>query len=253
MSEPWPTLIAFSVSVTLLYILQRWITRHVQGIGMLLFDRQNAGMALLWLVMLPGTVIHEFSHWVMAKLLGLKTGRFRIWPEFKGKEVILGSVEIQKSNVLADSLVGLAPFLGGTLALLAIGYLAFDVDAMVLAWQHGAWGRLLSLAGEMLQVPDAWLWLYLMVAVSNAMMPSPSDRTSWQPLLIYLGLVTALLLLLGGMPDLPGNWIATIVAGVQSLIYAFALTLIVDVLFAVALGVTELILGMLRGRRVVYK
>jgi hypothetical protein len=253
MSELWPTLVAFTVSVTLLFILQRWITRHVQGIGMLLFESQNAGMALLWLVVLPGTVIHEFSHWAMAKLLGLRTGRLRIWPEFKGKEVVLGSVEVQKSNVLTDSLVGLAPFLGGTLALLAIGYLAFDVEAMVLAWQHAAWGRLLSLAGEMLQVPDAWLWLYLMVAISNAMMPSPSDRTSWQPLLIYLGLVATVLLLLGGTPSLPGELVVVIVTGVQSLIYAFALTLVVDLIFAIGVGVTELILGVLRGRRVVYK
>lgn len=253
MSEPWPTLLAFSLSVVVLYLVQRWITRHVQGIGMLLFDRPAAGMALLWLVVLPGTVLHEFSHWVMAKLLGLKTGRFRIWPEFKGKEVVLGSVEIQKSNVLADSLVGLAPFLGGTLVLLAIGYLAFDVHAMALAWQDGAWGRLLGLVRAMLEVPDAWLWLYLLFAVSNAMMPSPTDRTSWRPLLIYLGLVTAVLLLVGGLPALPDAWIAAITAGVQSLVYALALTVVIDLIVALLMGVIELSLGALRGRRIVYK
>lgn len=253
MPEPWPTLIAFAASVTLLFALQRWITKHVQGIGMLLWGRQNAGMALLWLLLLPGTLIHELSHWAMAKLLGLKTGRLRIWPEFKGQEVILGSVEIQKTNIVADSLVGLAPFLGGTALLLAIGYLAFDVDLMVLAWKNGDWNRLFGLVGEMLQVPDAWLWLYLMVAVSNAMMPSPTDRASWQPMLIYLGLVAAVLLLLGGLPSLPAAWIDPIVAGVQTLIYAFALTLVVDVVFAIAVGVAELVLGALRGQRVVYK
>ncbi len=253
MSEPWPTLFTFSIAVILLYLLQRWITRHVQGVGMLLFDRPAAGMALLWLVVLPGTVLHEFSHWAMARLLGLKTGRFRIWPQFKGKEVVLGSVEVQKSNVVADSLVGLAPFLGGTLALLAISHLAFDVEALALAWQYGAWDRLLSLARAMGQVPDAWLWLYLMFAISNAMMPSPSDRASWQPLLIYLGLVTAVLLFVGGLPTLPSAWITALTAAVQSLIYALVLTIAIDLICALALGVIELILGALRGRRVVYK
>jgi hypothetical protein len=253
MSDPWTTLLVFVASVVLLYLLQRWISRHVQGIGMLAFGSPNAGMGLLWFLLLPGTLVHEFSHWVMAKLLGLKTGRFRIAPEFKGKEVILGSVEIQKTNAFADSLVGLAPFLGGTLVLLAIGYLAFDMEAMVGAWESREWQRVLGLAGDMLQVPDSWLWLYLVVAVSNAMMPSPSDRKSWRLVLMYLGLVVGALLVLGWLPVLPSAWIEFIITGMRSLTYAFAMTLVIDLGFALAVALAELILVAVSRRRVVYK
>lgn len=253
MSSLWPTLLTFIAAVLLLYAVQRWITKHLQGIGLLLFSHRNAGMALLWLVLLPGTIVHEGSHWIMAKLLGLKTGRFRIWPQFKSREVVLGSVQIQKSSAIADSLVGLAPFLGGSMALLAIGYLVFDATALAEAWQTGQWPRLLDLLVQMVQVPDSWLWLYLMVAISNAMMPSPSDRTSWQPVLIYLAVVTGLLLLLGWTPALPAAWVTPLVAGIRTLVYAFALTLLVDLVFAVVIGGVEFTLGALRGRRVEYK
>ena len=124
MPDFWISLLAFVLCVVLLYWLQRWITQHVQGIGLLLFNSSNAGMALLWFVLFPGIILHEASHWIMAKLLGVKTGRFRVWPQPKGKEIVLGSVEVQRGGVLRDSLVGLAPFLAGTLALLAIGTLS---------------------------------------------------------------------------------------------------------------------------------
>jgi hypothetical protein len=189
----------------------------------------------------------------MAKLLGLRTGRFRIAPDFKGKEVILGSVEIQKTNAFADSLVGLAPFIGGTLVLLAIGYLAFDMDALIGAWEGREWRRILSLAVDMLQVPDSWLWLYLVVAVSNAMMPSPSDRKSWRLVLMYVVLMVGVLLVLGWLPALPSSWINIVVTGVRSLTYAFAMTLVIDLGFAVVVAVSELILMAVSRRRVVYK
>ncbi len=112
MPDFWISLLAFVLCVVLLYWLQHWITQHMQGIGLLLFNSSNAGMALLWFVLFPGIILHEASHWIMARLLGLKTGRFRVWPQPKGKEIVLGSVEVQRGGVLRDSLVGLAPFLG---------------------------------------------------------------------------------------------------------------------------------------------
>lgn len=240
----------FAVVVAALYLVQRWSNRYVQAVGLLLFGRRNAGLALLWLVLLPGTLLHELSHWAMAKLLGLRTGRFRIWPEFKRDGVVLGSVEVQRSHALADSLVGLAPFIGGTLALLAIGYLVFDVAAMAEAWNLGAWRHLWWLLRQAPLVPDAWLWLYLTVAISNAMMPSPTDRASWRPVLLYTGLVAAVALALGVVPPLPSSWTEGMAGGLQMLTAAFAFTLAVDLVFAAGLAAAVWLLSLLRGQRV---
>jgi hypothetical protein len=210
-------------------------------------------MAVLWLLLLPGIIVHELSHWLMARAVGLKTGKLRLWPQLKGKEIVLGSVEVQKSNVLLDSLVGLAPFLGGTLVLLLIGYLAFDAGSLGMAWESGAWDQFFEGLLGLLTVPDSWLWLFLLVAVSNAMMPSPTDSTSFGPILLYLAIVSGVFILVGGIPTLSDGAVRMIAAGFRTLVYAFGLTLLVDLLFALAVGLVEFGLGLIRGTSVEYR
>jgi hypothetical protein len=248
-----PTLLAFALLVVVLYWLQRWISQHVQGIGILLFNSSNAGMALLWFVLLPGVLLHEISHWLMAKLLGVPTGRLRLTPSVQGKQVVLGSVEVKRTDALRDSLVGLAPFLAGTLALLVIGYGVFDAAGLGLAWERGDWRGLLAQFAGAFRVDDAWLWLYLLVAVSNAMMPSPSDRESWRLVLIYLAIVATVMLLFGGLPTLPAGLVDALTSGLRTLTYAFGLALLIDLIFAAGLALVELLLSALRGGKVVYK
>ncbi len=248
-----PTLLTFALLVMLLYWLQRWISQHVQGIGVLLFNSSNAGMALLWFVLLPGVLLHEASHWLMAKLLAVPTGRLRLSPTVQGKQVVLGSVEVKRTDPVRDSLVGLAPFLAGTLALLAIGYWVFDAASLGLAWQRGAWGQISELLLGAFKVKDATLWLYLIFAVSNAMMPSPSDRESWRLVLVYLAVVAIVMLFFGWLPSLPASLVDALTRGLRTLTYAFALALLIDLVFAAALALLELLLSALRRSKVVYK
>ena len=253
MPDPWLTLFLFALSLSLLYLLQHWISQHMQGVGMLLFGSEDAGMTLLWFVLLPGILLHELSHWAMARLLGLKTGRFRVWPQMKGRQIILGSVDVQRTNPVADSLVGLAPFLAGTAALVLIGYQVFDANGLAQAWEQGNWRAGLQVLLGSLAVADSWLWLYLMIAISNAMMPSPSDRASWRLVLLYLALVAGALLLLGWWPSLPPQLVDAIAASLRALTYAFMLTLAIDMVFALGLALVELVLGFWRGAKIVYK
>lgn len=253
MSLLWPPLLAFVLLVTLLYWLQRWISRHVQGIGMLISGSANAGMALYWFFVFPGVVLHELSHWLAARLLGVGTGQLRVSPTRQGEYITLGSVEVQRTDPLRDSVVGLAPFLAGTAALLAIGYGVFDVQALRTAWELNTWQPVKQVLLGALQVDDAWLWLYLVAAVSNAMMPSPSDRTSWRTLLIYMALVMGVLLLAGGLPSLSTRTAQTLAGSISLLVYALALTLIINLLFAAVLAAVEAVLALLRGRRVRYR
>ena len=253
MSLLWPPILVFALLVTLLYWLQRWISRHMQGIGVLVSGSANAGMALYWFFVFPGVVLHELSHWLAARLLGVGTGQVRVSPIRQGQHITLGSVEVQRTDPLRDSLVGLAPFLSGTLVLLAIGYGVFDVQALRTAWELNTWQPVKQVLLGALQVNDAWLWLYLVAAVSNAMMPSPSDRTSWRALLIYMALVVGILLLAGGLPSLSTRTAQTLAGGISVLVYALALALIINVLFAAALAAVEAILTLLRGRSVRYR
>jgi hypothetical protein len=77
--------------------------------------------------------------------------------------------------------------------------------------------------------------LYLIFAVSNAMLPSQSDMAAVRPVLIFLGIVAAVVLVVRGVPTIPPGLLQAVNAIASYLAVAFALTLAVDFLFAVVI------------------
>ena len=84
-------------------------------------------------------------------------------------------------------------------------------------------------------MPDFWLWLYLIFAVSNAMLPSQSDMAAVRPVLIFLGIVAAVVLVARGVPAIPPDVLQMVNAIASYLAVAFALTLAVDLLFVIVI------------------
>jgi hypothetical protein len=146
-------------------------------------------------------------------------------------------------------MVGLAPFLGGTIALLAIGYWVFDVATLEQAWRAGGWLGALRASDGIWRVPDFWLWAYLIFAISNAMTPSPADRQPWLIAGIYIGVAVGVAYLLGALSWLPVGMGDNVASGLQVLTLAFTFTLVVDLLAAVALFVAEIIIVQAQARR----
>lgn len=62
---------------------------------------------------LPATLIHELSHFLMAKILFVAVARFNLFPRMVGSMFQLGSVSIAKTDLIRESLIGLAPFFTG--------------------------------------------------------------------------------------------------------------------------------------------
>ena len=99
------------------------------------------------------------------------------------------------------------------------------------------------------QVPDFWLWAYLIFVVSNAMMPSPSDRQPWLLAGIYLAVALGGVYLLAGLPAMPAA-VARWAAGVlQVLTLSFLFTLVLDLVVAAALWIAEALILALQSRR----
>lgn len=76
-------------------------------------------------IFLPGTVVHEFAHAIMAKFLFVYVGKMQLMPQLHGDTLRLGSVEVGKSDIIRNFLIGIAPFVVGTSLLLAILFFAF--------------------------------------------------------------------------------------------------------------------------------
>jgi hypothetical protein len=252
MITPWIPLIALAATLLPLVWVKRLITRMLHELSMRWVGDADVALTLYFVVVLPGVVVHELSHWLMAKLLGIRVSRPAIGPVRRGrsKRVTLGSVRIGKADWLRASLIGLAPLLGGTAIILLIGLLVLDVGNLAeIAMAQGLEGIAATLEQAM-QVPDFWLWLYLVFSVSNSMQLSEADMSSVRPVLLFLGFSAAILLIVGGVPNIPEE----VVRGVNSiagyLATAFGLSLAIDGLVVLVLWVLLTVMRRLQPDRV---
>lgn len=88
-------------------------------------------MAILFL---PGTFIHEVSHFLAAIALFVPAGKLELIPEIKGEQVKLGSVRIEKTDLVRRFLIGVAPFVFGTILIITTIYLILERQLFSAWW-----------------------------------------------------------------------------------------------------------------------
>lgn len=243
-------------SLFIVLILQRWIHRHLQGVGLLLTGSIFSTDLIYALILFPGVLLHELSHWLTANLLGIRTGKLSLIPRrLPDGSLQLGYVEYYKNASLGpirESLVGGAPLIFGTSAVLLIGLHIFGVSNLATVVQTGHVDGLSTVIGTLFATADFWFWLYLIFAISNAMMPSRSDRRAW-PAFFALILLVALALYLLGMADV----VLAGLAGPAALVFgylglAFSMTIAVNLLAVVFIFALEELISRLKGMHVEY-
>ncbi len=234
-----PQFLAFAATLTLMLLLSRWINRQVQIIGLRVSGDMNVAIMIYYLLMFPGIVLHELSHYLMARLLQMQVGSFALGPKKRRNAIELGSVTVASGGSLRDSLVGLAPFLTGTAVLLLVSYYVFDVAAMGEAWRTAGWAGVLAKMNGLWRVPDFWVWAYVIFVVSNSMTPSESDRQPWVTAGIYLGIALLVVWLFGGFAVLADAFSDQVAGALQVLTLGFTFTLVLDAVVAVLLWLLE--------------
>lgn len=248
MVDAWSSFLWFVALLVPLIWLKREINGRLLHSGWLLFHHEQAAMLLYFLVMLPGVLIHEVSHLIVATLLGVRAGGLSLRPKVQRDGLQLGSVQVARTDAVRESLIGLAPLIGGSLVVLLIAGLVFEIP---LEGQGAVVNRLTYVVNNveaLLRRPNAVLWLYLIFAISNAMLPSPSDRQPWQTLVIFVGIVAAAVFFLnGGPPRIPDDFVASLTRAIDLLALAFAFTLLVDLVFLTGIYIVEQGLVALRG------
>jgi hypothetical protein len=237
--EVWAPAIAFVTTLLLVLAVKQWITRSLQELSMRWMGDLDLALILYFVILLPGVVVHELSHWLTAKLLGVKVRGLSIGPVRKGRSsrVSLGSIRVGDVDPLRASIIGMAPLVGGLAIVLLIGFLVLGVDDLVDAVAYQGVEAILEGVGVIIRVPDFWLWMYLIFSVSNAMLPSESDRASVRPVLIFLAVLALILLVILGVPTISKDTIASVNAIAGYLAIAFGLTLAVDLVFLAVIGI----------------
>jgi len=220
----------FAITLILLVFIQRFLHREIQAVLLIITRNPQLTIGLFSILFFPGVILHELSHFLMAKLLFVPIGNFSLVPQaLKDGRLQLGYVETQQTDVARDSLIGAAPLFAGGLF---VAYVAIYHLQLPLLWDALRNNQLdLFWSGITLlpQVKDFYVWLYLIFAVSSTMIPSTSDRHAWMTLGLVLAILLGISLFAGA-----GPWILTYLAPtlnnfLNSVAALFALSVVVHV------------------------
>lgn len=245
----------FAFAFPVLLMFQRWIHQHLRGLALLISNKQNWAIILYALILFPGVLLHELSHWFMALLLGVRTGAISLIPK-PGRDgsIQLGYVEYYKGSNLGpirESLIGGAPLIAGTTVILLIAFHIFGVGDLAVAMQSGDIDQFTVALGQLFTTADFLVWLYLIFAVSNAMMPSASDRKAWPAFLTVIGLFVLILYAVDG--ELVVSGLSRPVSTLFGfLAIAFSLAIGVDFVFMILIALAEQFISRIRGVELVY-
>jgi hypothetical protein len=232
----------------LLVVLQRSLHREIQATFLILTRRAGLTEAIFALIFLPGVFLHELSHFLMAKLLGVQTGKFSIIPQAQPNgKLRLGYVETASGGFIRDALIGAAPLVTGSLFVAYAAIYPYHLlplwDFIRLADWGGFWGGLVAVP----LAPDFWIWFYLSFTISSTMMPSESDRHAWLPLGLLAGALLGVAILAGAGPWMLDNLASPFNSFLRALALIFGLSGIFQILLALPFLLCHRILTKLTG------
>lgn len=170
--------VLFFTELLTLFLLSRSLSRALSFLFYKITKKQKLTVYLMSFLFLPGTIIHELSHAFMATLLFVRIHRMEFVPKIDGNTVKLGSVSIEKSNIIKSLLIGMAPFIFGSTILMGIFYAS-------------AHFRLFENYFFII------LMLYLSFAIGNTMFSSKKDMEGAIEILVTLCVITLILYLVG--------------------------------------------------------
>jgi hypothetical protein len=241
------------LSFLILIPLQRWIHRHLQGIFLILTRNPVVSQGIYALLFFPGVFVHEGSHWLVARLLGVRVTEVSLLPQRQPDgRLRFGFVEIADAGWVRSALIGIAPLIIGTLCILLLSSYLVNLEDLIGSLLQFHWSEVLNHLKALIIAPDALLWLYLSFAISNAMFPSSSDRASLLPVLIGIGVVfigAVWLWDLEVVADWINNWG---IYATRYLALAVSFTILVDAALLIPFWAVEQVLTRLTGLSVEY-
>ncbi|MDD5369432.1 MAG: hypothetical protein PHQ40_10120 [Anaerolineaceae bacterium] len=231
--QPFGGLLWLLLALGLLLWSQRQLHSELQSILLLITRQPTVALVIFSLLFFPGVFLHEASHFLAARLLGARTGRFSLIPQMMpGGRLRLGYVEAAPAGAFRDALIGVAPLLSGAGLVAWVGLNRLGLGGLEVKLTGGGIQALLAAVAGIPQQTDFWIWFYLVFTLSSTMFPSTSDRRGWLSVsLVITGL------LIGAILAGAGPWMAqALVPGLERAMQSVA------AIFSVCLAVQVVLL-----------
>ncbi len=251
--SPWLSLAV--VLVPLLYA-EKWVHRHLYGIGWLLTEETHSATTLYYVLLAPGVFLHEFTQWLVAGALRIPTKKISVWPQpQKDGTLRLDFVQLKlnKTGPIGAAIIGAAPMITGILVVWGISNYILNLDDLLAAIHASditAIGQALRRLGS---TPDFYLWLYVLFAISNAMWPTPADRQGWPLLFGALAAILVFLIAIGTGDALLRIYRHSLVPALEHLTTVVGMVWLVELPAMLALSFSERLLERLTDRHFVYR
>lgn len=156
-----------------LFFTSNYIFKSLFSFIYVLTRSRKLSMGVVTTLFFSGTFVHEFAHYLMARILFVKAVSFNMIPHFEESHIRLGSVEIVKTDPLRRLLIGLAPIV-----------LGFAILYGIIWW---ATGNIIFSQLSKYQLILLALLIYTVFVVSNTMFSSKKD-VEGAGLFIFLGM-----------------------------------------------------------------
>jgi hypothetical protein len=236
------------VALVMFVFLQRSLHREIQAFFLILTRNPGVTQVIFAVIFFPGVLLHELSHFLSAKLLGVYTGKFSLIPQAQpdGK-LRLGYVETASGGFVRDALIGVAPLVAGSLF---VAYAAIYQMQILPLWdvlRSAAWGNFWTMLVSVPTSPDFWLWFFLTFTISSTMMPSQSDRHAWLPLGLSVAGLVALAILAGAGTWMMANLATPFNQFLQALAMIFGLSGVLHILLILPFWILHHILARVTG------
>lgn len=222
-----------AASLGLFVLAQRRLHREMQHVLLLVTRRPALALGIFSLIFFPGVVLHEASHFLMARLLLVRTVGFSLLPKaMPNRTLRLGYIETRPTDPLRDTLIGLAPLISGGITIAWLGTVVLGLGDVLEPLKVGAWQGVFTELASIPDRPDFWVWFFLTFTISSTMLPSPADRQSWRPVLLGLAIVAGLAVAAGAGTWMEANLAPVMQGVIASSTVVFSIGLILHILLA---------------------
>lgn len=161
----------FFILILLIFFISHQITNHLFFLLRRFIKDEKTIYGLVSLLYLPGTILHELSHFFAATILFLRVREVKILPEFEKNYIKLGKVIYEKKDFARGFLVGIAPLFGALLFFYLVSFF-----------------RLFPSQNQILNL----FFFYLIFTVSSTMFSSKQDLVDLIfiiPFIIFMGIL----------------------------------------------------------------
>lgn len=209
----------FLVLFISLLFLSKQVTTTISLFFMRITRSHAFAIQLLAILFLPGVIIHEIAHWLIASILFVPTGDIEFLPRVQGGSVKLGSVQIAVTDPIRRFCIGVAPVIFGLSVLLGVFWF-LSPTFFPFTWK-------------------SYVFFYVLFEIGNTMFSSAKDLEGVVGFLILVFLFISLLVFLKA-PLLPFASQVVQSNGVQVLFRELS------IFSFIAIGIDVVVVGFLR-------